>query len=167
MKGRAAESFEDLHIYQRVRELVNGVYSLTREPLFSRDLGLVDQIRRVSVSVLSNIAEGFERGGTCEFIQFLYVAKGSCGEVRAQLQVAHDQGYASAESYARLHDRCPRLGGMISNFIAHLQRSNYSGEKSTRPRRQAAEAARGYQDALRAAQLANMRAGDQQTVADP
>lgn len=84
-KGKAAQYFEDLHIYQRARELVNAIYTVTRDSDFRRDSSLVDQIRRVSVSIMSNIAEGFERGGKAEFIQFLYIAKGSCGEVRGQL----------------------------------------------------------------------------------
>ncbi|MDO8137782.1 MAG: four helix bundle protein [Candidatus Brocadiales bacterium] len=79
-----AEGFEDLVVWQKARELVKRVYELTKGKEFARDFSLVDQLRRASVSVLSNIAEGFERGSNVEFIQFLYVAKGSCGEVRAQ-----------------------------------------------------------------------------------
>ncbi len=73
-KGKAAQSFEDLHVYQRARELTNGVYAASRNRMFRRDRGLVDQIRRAAVSIMSNIAEGFERGATTEFIQFLFVA---------------------------------------------------------------------------------------------
>jgi len=158
MKGKAAESFEELHIYQRARELTNAVYAMTREGDCARDFGLVDQIRRAAVSIMSNIAEGFERGTTPEFIQFLYIAKGSSGEVRAQLQIVLDQQYIAAKEHARLTDLCRRISGMISNFIAHLQGSDYQGEKFTRPRRQAADAAVARQQALRAAQLASMRA---------
>lgn len=78
-----ASSFEDLKVWQKARELANLIYSVTRQETCSRDFGLVDQIRRAAVSVISNIAEGFERGSYTEFIQFLYIAKGSCGEVRA------------------------------------------------------------------------------------
>jgi len=147
-----------LHIYQRARELTNAVYALTREGAFSSDRGLVDQIRRAAVSIMSNVAEGFERGTTTEFIQFLYIAKGSCGEVRVQLQVARDQQYVSAADFAHLNDLCRRVSGMISNFIAHLQRSDYRGEKTTRPRRQADAARQERMEALRAAQLANISA---------
>jgi four helix bundle protein len=119
-KGKAAESFEELHVYQRARELTNGIYAATREGTFARDYGLVDQVRRAGVSIMSNIAEGFERGSTTEFIQFLYVAKGSCGEVRAQLAIASDQGYLKMSDYDRLHDLARRVRGMLSNFIAHL-----------------------------------------------
>ncbi len=133
--GRAAESFEDLHIYQRARELANAIYTITKGNDFARDFGLVDQIRRAAVSILSNIAEGFERGSKTEFIQFLYIAKGSCGEVRAQLQIAQDQNYLRHNEYQRLYDLCKQISGMISNFIAHLQKTDYQGEKISRPKR--------------------------------
>ncbi len=160
MKGKAAESFEELHVYQRARELTNAVYSLTRGVAFARDSSLVDQIRRAAVSIMSNIGEGFERGSTTEFIQFLYIAKGSCGEVRAQLQIAADQRYIGQVEHARLIDLCRRISGMISNFITHLQSSGYRGEKFTRPRRQAVVHMQKRQDELRAAQLAAMRPSD-------
>lgn len=95
---------------------------------------MIHQIRKASVSVMSNIAEGFERGSTTEFIHYLFIAKGSCGEVRAQLQVAADQNYIDAAEYNRLKELCRQIGGMISNFIAHPQRSNYRGEKSSKNR---------------------------------
>lgn len=167
MKGKAAESFEELHVYQRARELTNAVYALTRAGPFARDPGLADQIRRAAVSILSNIIEGFERGAKTEFIQFLYIAKGSCGEVRAQLQIAIDQQYVSADDHARLVDLARRISGMLSNFIAHLQGSDYRGEKVSRPRRLAAEDRRREQEALRAIQLVNMRAAEQPKPADP
>ena len=138
-KGKVASSFEELHVYQRARELTNAIYGLTREGAFARDFGLVDQIRRAAVSIMSNIAEGFERGGTTEFVQFLYIAKGSCGEVRAQLAIACDQGYIGRPEYERLHDLARRISGMLSNFIAHLQTSGYRGEKFARPGRLAAK----------------------------
>jgi four helix bundle protein len=139
MAGKAAKSFEDLHIYQRARELTNAVYALTREGRFAKDYGLADQIRRAVVSIMSNIAEGFERGSKVEMIQFLYIAKGSCGEVRAQLRVARDQEYVAEDDYQRLHDLCGLTGGMISNFVRHLQTTHYQGAKLERPKRMAAE----------------------------
>ncbi len=167
MKGKAAECFEELHIYQRARELTNAVYSLTRSEAFSRDGGLVDQIRRAAVSIMSNIAEGFERGATAEFIQFLYVAKGSCGEVRAQLQIATDQQYVGAADHERLCGLCRRLSGMVSNFVAHLQGADYRGEKFSRPQRQALKAHEQRREAVRAAQLANMRRAEQHQKPEP
>ncbi|MBN2578238.1 MAG: four helix bundle protein [Pirellulales bacterium] len=158
MKGKAAEAFEELHIYQRARELTNAVYRLTRIGAFAGDRGLVDQIRRAAVSIMSNVAEGFERGSTVEFVQFLYIAKGSCGEVRAQLQIARDQEYLPEKEHSHLQGLCRRIGGMISNFIAHLQNSDYRGEKTTRPQRRTVAAQQKRMDALRAAQLTNINA---------
>jgi len=156
-KGKAVESFEDLHVYQRARELANAIYSLTRQGAFARDYGLADQIRRAAVSIMSNIAEGFERGAKTEFIQFLFIAKGSCGEVRAQLEIARDQDYIPQSGYDSLLDLARRISGMLSNFIAHLQRTDYQGEKFSRPRRQAVAAVQERMAALRAAQEANTR----------
>ena len=90
------KTFEDNDAWQRSRELTNLIYKVTAEGAFSKDYGLKDQIRRASVSIMSNIAEGFERSGTGEFAHFLATAKGSAGEVRSQLYVALDQGYINA-----------------------------------------------------------------------
>lgn len=166
VKRKAAEKFDDLHIYQRARDLTNEIYRLTRVSAFARDTGMVNQIRRASVSIMSNVAEGFERGTTTEFVQFPYVAEGSCGEVRAQLQVAVDQQYISVDDHSRLTDLCRRISGMISNFIAHLQRSTYDGEKISRPRRQAADAAQRRFEAARQAELVNIRAAEERKKSD-
>jgi len=157
MKGRVAETFEELMIYQRAKELTNGVYAASRGEAFRRDWGLVDQVRRASVSIVSNIAEGFERGSKAEFLQFLFIAKGSCGEVRAQLQIAADQQYLPPEQHAHLSELCRSTSKMISGFISHLQGSAYEGEKFARPRRIYQTSAQKRQEALRAAQLANMQ----------
>ena len=74
--------FEELEVWKEARQLTREVYRLTSDSKFSKDFGLSNQIQRAAVSIMSNIAEGFERGGNPEFIQFLYVAKGSCGETR-------------------------------------------------------------------------------------
>ncbi len=95
----AVKYFEDLEVWKEARRLTQQVYQATEDTRFSKDFGLRDQIRRASVSVMSNIAEGFERGGNQEFMQFLYIAKGSCGEVRSQLYMALDQGYVSKEHF--------------------------------------------------------------------
>jgi len=124
------QGFEDLNVYQRARELTNRIYELTREGTFARDFGLVDQIRRASVSIMSNIAEGFERGTYAEFVQFLYIAKGSCGEVRAQTSIAFDQKYISAEIYEDLTDRCRRISGMLSNLIHYLRQPQFAGKRT-------------------------------------
>ena len=89
------KNFEDLEIWKDARLLTKAIYQMTKDTGFAKDFALRDQIRRASMSVMSNIAEGFERGGNQEFIQFLYVAKASCGEVRSQLYVALDQAYVA------------------------------------------------------------------------
>ncbi len=85
--------FEEIEAWQKARQLSAAIYKTTNAGIFSRDFGLRDQIRRAAVSVMSNIAEGFDRGGNKEFIQFLYIAKGSAAEIQAQLYVALDAGY--------------------------------------------------------------------------
>jgi four helix bundle protein len=160
MAGRVARTFEELQIYQRARELTNRVYQACRVSAFSRDRSLVDQIRRACVSVMSNIAEGFERGSKTEFMQFLYIAKGSCGEVRAQLQIAADQRYITSQEHGELTELCRNISKMISSFIAHLQGSGYQGEKFARPQRLSDQAAEKRHNTLRAAQLLNMSRAD-------
>ncbi len=85
--------FEDIEAWQEARELVRELYRITSAGPFARDFGLKDQVRRAGVSIMSGIAEGFERDGNKEFLQFLSISKGSCGEVRSDLYVAEDQGY--------------------------------------------------------------------------
>ena len=124
-----AKSIEELLVWQRARELVNNVYSLTKKQNFRRDFSLVDQIRRATISVMSNIAEGYERGSNTEFIQFLYITKASCGEVRTQLLIALDQGYINKEELEKAKELALKVSGMLSNFIAYLKRSKLKGDK--------------------------------------
>jgi len=128
-----AQEFEELNVYQRARELTNRTYELTRDSAFARDFGLIDQIRRASVSIMSNIAEGFERGTNAEFVQFLYIAKGSAGEVRAQVSIAFDQKYISREDYDDLTDRCRRVSGILNNLIAYLRQPRFAGRRTQKP----------------------------------
>jgi len=117
------ESFEDLNVWKRARELVNLIYRITKNKRFSADKGLVDQIRRASVSILSNISEGFERGSNTEFIQFLYIAKASCGEVRCQIIIAFDQGYINQKELTQIKELTLKVSGMIGNLISYLKKS--------------------------------------------
>lgn len=112
----------------------SGNLSINENREIFEDFGLRDQIRRAAISVMSNIAEGFERGGNQEFVQFLYVAKASCGEVRSQLYVALDQGYATTDECEKLLQLFMRLSGMIANLIAYLRESEMKGEKFVRPK---------------------------------
>lgn len=125
----AVKYFEDLEVWKEARRLTQRVYQATEDSRFSKDFGLRDQIQRAAVSIMSNIAEGFERGGNQEFIQFLYIAKGSCGEVRSQLYVALDQGYIAREHFVQMFNSFKRLSGMLSSLIDYLKGSRMKGEK--------------------------------------
>jgi four helix bundle protein len=129
----AVKLFEELEVWKEARRLTQRIYQLTKNENFSKDFALRDQIRRASVSIMSNIAEGFERGGNQEFVQFLYVAKASCGEVRSQAYVALDQNYVSSTEVDELMNSFKRLSSMISNFIAYLRKSGMKGEKFRKP----------------------------------
>src|SRR5713226_891145 len=115
------ERFEDLEAWKSARELVRSIYKATSGSAFSRDAGLRGQIQRASVSVMSNIAEGFERGGDKEFFQFLALAKGSCGEVRAQLYVALDQTYINDAQFQELVEKTLRINRLIAGLMKYLQ----------------------------------------------
>ncbi|MFH1368401.1 MAG: four helix bundle protein [Elusimicrobiota bacterium] len=121
--------FEGLIVSQEARKLVNHICQITGNEAFRKDFSLKDQIRRASVSVLSNIAEGFERGSNTEFIQYVYIAKGSCAEVRAQLMIASDQRYIDNDIYTGISDTCRKLSCMVNNLIKYLKDSKYPGHK--------------------------------------
>jgi four helix bundle protein len=123
------KNFEDLEIWKEARRLMREIYQLTKDSRFSKDFGLSRQIQRAAISIMSNIAEGFEREGNREFIQFLYVAKGSCGEVRSHLYVAIDQSYVAPKNCDDLSQSFRRLSVMISNLIDYLKRSGMKGAK--------------------------------------
>lgn len=138
---QTVEKFEELKVYQQARELTNRIYAVTRQAAFARDRSLVDQVRRAAVSVVSNIAEGYERGTTQELVQFLYIAKGSCGEVRAQIGIAEDQGYVGKADSADIVGQCRLVSGMLFKFIEYLQGSGMPGQKQhSYQRRQVAAA---------------------------
>lgn len=95
------ERFEDLIAWQKARELTRNIYLLTSKELFVKDFDLKEQIQRATVSIMSNIAEGFERGSISEFHQFLTIAKASCAEVRSQLYIALDVGYIEDDEFKK------------------------------------------------------------------
>jgi four helix bundle protein len=123
------EKFEDMELWQKARAIAKAIYQLTEKEYFSRDYGLKDQVRRASVSIMANIAEGFERGSNKEFIQFLYIAKGSAGEVRAQLYIAFDLGYISKGEFDNLNTELLTLSKQLSGFIKYLISSKLKGHK--------------------------------------
>lgn len=125
-----AQSFEDLIIWQNARELCKEIYAITRISAFSRDYRFVSQITAAAGSIMDNIAEGFERDGNKEFLQFLYIAKGSCGEVRSQLHRAYDAGYIDETNYKNLLQKTLIISVGISRFIGSLKTSSIEGKKN-------------------------------------
>ena len=122
-------TFEELKSWQEARKLAKEVFLITQKNGFERDYGFKDQIRRASISITSNIAEGFERGGNKEFIQFLHYAKGSCGEVKSQLYLAYDLEYISETEMKKLNKSTTKIGALIHGLIKYLKTSEMDGLK--------------------------------------
>ena len=120
----AFKTFEEINAWQNARVLVKDVYAMTRCGDFSKDYGLRDQIQRAAVSICSNIAEGFERRGNKEFINFLWIAKGSAAEVCSQLYHARDLGYITEEKFKTMYKSAKQIGGMLFNLITILSSQN-------------------------------------------
>ena len=116
-----AKRFEDLEVWQRAKDLTNLIYKYSADGSFSRDFGLRDQMRRASVSIMSNIAEGFESQTQAMFIKYLGHAKGSAGELRAQLYIAKDQGYISEESFSEMFSLSEICSKQHARFIQYLE----------------------------------------------
>lgn len=123
------QSFVDIQAWQKARELVCEIYRVSSRGFFSKDAALQKQIRDASVSIMSDIAEGFERNGTAEFVQFLAIAKGSIGEVISQLYVALDQRYIAGEEFDRLNALARETSRMIGGLMTYLRRSGVKGTK--------------------------------------
>ena len=115
--------FEDLVVWKKSRELAGSVYQATSDGRFYRDAGLRDQIRRAAVSVMSNIAEGFERYSRREFRHFVSIARGSASEVRSQVYLAHDLNYISDETAATLLTLCAEISRMLAALHTRMLRS--------------------------------------------
>ena len=125
----AIQKFEDLKVWQKARVLNIQIYKLSNKTSFSKDVGLRDQIRRASISVISNIAEGFERNGNKEFNQFLSIAKASAAEVRSQLYVAKDLEYISNEEFNEVVNDLIEVSKMLSGFMNYLKTTEIKGSK--------------------------------------
>jgi four helix bundle protein len=123
------QKFEDILAWQKARELTKEIYAHTKAGLFAKDFGSRDQIQRASVSVMGNVAEGFDRGGDKEFIQFLSFSKGSCGEVKSHLYVALDQQYVNPAQFDRLYDSADEIGRLLAGFMTYLNQSDFRGRK--------------------------------------
>ena len=123
------KSFEDIDAWRKTRELTSKVYRVSSNGSFTRDFSLKDQIRRASVSIMSNIAEGFGRGGTREFVQFLSTAKGSTSDVISQLYVRLDQKYIEQGSFNDLISLANETGRLIGGLMNYLKKSGFRGPK--------------------------------------
>ncbi|MGZ8427179.1 MAG: four helix bundle protein [Candidatus Binatia bacterium] len=123
------QSFTEIEAWQKARELTFRVYAVSKRGAFAKDFELLGQIRSASVSVMSNIAEGFDRNGTAEFVQFLAIAKGSAAEVASQLYVAKDQSYFNAAEFDQLIALASETGRKIGALMNYLRRSGIKGTK--------------------------------------
>ena len=120
-KRSSVQRFEDLRVWQEARLLTVGVYRACRTQALSRDWPLANQMKRAAVSVASNIAEGHERGSRVEYVQFCYIAKGSAGELRTQIEIARAVGLLDARAHTWLRDASEKVSSLLSGYIKHLQ----------------------------------------------
>lgn len=125
--------FEDIEAWQLGRELKRLVYACSKTGEFARDFALKDQIRRAAISITANIAEGFEREGNREFIQFLSISKGSTGELQDHLYTALDESYLSQPQFDNLYAKAAEVGRKLGAFMSYLQRTEIRGRKFVKP----------------------------------
>lgn len=116
-----AKRFEELEVWQNAKDLTNLVYKVSTDGAFARDFGLRDQMRRAAVSIMSNIAEGFESQAQATFIKYLKHAKGSAGELRAQLYTTRDQGYVSEGNFSEIFSLAEICSRQLARFIQYLE----------------------------------------------
>ena len=125
--GMKVKRFEDMEIWKVAISLAKNIYKLTNGTSFKKDWGLSNQIQRAVVSISANIVEGFERNNNNEFIRFLKIAKGSCGEVRNHLYITREIGYLSLEEFQIHHDKTEGLSNQIGRFIQYLVSKRNNG----------------------------------------
>ena len=131
------ERFEDLIAWQKARKLAATIYQLTRQGAFAKDFGLAGQIQRAAVSIMANLAEGFERGGRGEFHQFLSTAKASCAEVRSHLYIALDVGYLGHPGFDQLLAQAEEVARIIGGLRASVQRQRQAMMAKARSQKRA------------------------------
>ncbi len=124
--------FEDLDAWRLARELTREIYRVSSDGAFAKDYGLCNQIRKASVSIMSNVAEGFERDGNKEFCNFLSIAKGSTGEVKSQLYVALDQNYISEIEFNAIYNMATENGRVTAGLMNYLRQTEIKGAKFRR-----------------------------------
>ena len=126
-----AERFEDLEVWKLGRALANLVYGYCKQPAFKNDYGFVDQIQRASISVMNNIAEGFERGSNKDFIKYLFISRGSAGELRSMLYIALDQKYITQEQFDQAYKLSVSTSRLCWGLIKYLKTKSdgRTGEK--------------------------------------
>jgi four helix bundle protein len=130
-----AKRFEELEVWQTARKLTREVYELSNRGPFAKDYGLRDQMRRAAVSIMSNIAEGFESRTDGLFLEFLGRAKGSARELRSQVYIAHDARHLLRAQAVKLRDECEKCSSQISRFMAHLKAHPRTGVDAGEPKR--------------------------------
>lgn len=123
------QCFEEIEAWQKAREITREIYLITSGGEIAKDFVLKDQLRRASLSIMSNIAEGFERGGNREFRQFLAMAKGSAGELKALLYAALDVGLLAQEQFHRLKNLAEEISRLLAGFLRYLKNSEHKGIK--------------------------------------
>jgi four helix bundle protein len=119
------ERFEDLEVWQFSRILVKEIYLLTENKYFQKDFGLASQLQRSSVSIMANIAEGFERKSKNEFMQFLYISKASCGELRSHLYILLDLNLSDTLKFNELYQSVEKISKSLSGFIKYLNQNDF------------------------------------------
>ncbi|MBL7843401.1 MAG: four helix bundle protein [Cyclobacteriaceae bacterium] len=122
-------TFEDLEVWKKARELSIAIFEITQNGSFSKDYSLKDPINKTTGSIMDNIAEGFDRGGNREFIQFLSIAKGSAAEVRSQLYRALDRNHINLSEFESLKEKTVDVGKQLSGFMTYLNKSEMKGSK--------------------------------------
>ena len=123
--------FEDIKSWVEARELTKRIYKTTSQSNFSKDFGLIDQIRRASVSIMANISEGFDSQSNVEFIRFLIYARRSCSEVQSHLYVALDQNYLTQDIFDNLYEKSTNAAKLINGLITYLRSSSKQPNKPT------------------------------------
>ncbi len=115
------KQLEDMEVWQAAKQVVTEVYRLTRDGALAKDYGFKDQLQRAAVSIMANVADGYERGGNRELIQFLYLAKGSAAQTRSLVHAAKDLGYLSEEQRSSMLERLVSIGRQLGGFIRYLE----------------------------------------------